>query len=75
MLNHTKKIKIKYNREATALLSALNGKYTKEILKNTKEKSGSRIFHILAQKQFCTISNRVGCIPQVLTLLLTPILT
>ena len=50
MLNHTKKIKIKYNREATALLSALNGKYTKEILKIQRKKSRSRIFHIFAQK-------------------------
>ena len=49
-------------------------KYTKEILKNTKEKSGIGIFQFLAIQRIFRISKMVGCIPEVLTLLLTPIL-
>ena len=36
---------------------------------------GNRIFHFLALKQFWRISKMVVCIPEVLTILLTPILT
>ena len=50
-------------------------KYTKEILKYTKNFFGNRIFHFWPWKQLFRISNMVGCIPEVLTLLLTPILT
>ena len=37
-------------------------KYTREILKNTKEKSRNRIVPFLALKQFCMISKVIGCI-------------
>ena len=49
-------------------------KYTKEILKNTNKKSKHRILHILDLKNIFRIYNMIGCIHEVLTLLLTPIL-
>ena len=53
-------------------LGAFHSKYTKEILKNTKENKETGYFH------FCYlygISKMVGCITEVIALLLTPILT
>ena len=47
--------------------------YTKEILKNTNEKQDISI--VGPKNNLKMISKMVGCIPEVLTLLLTPILT
>ena len=50
-------------------------KYRKEILKNTKEKSETGYSSFWPLKHFFWISKIVGCIIEVLTLFLTPILT
>ena len=82
MVIHVRRLYIYIDQRKKQFIHKLSGstptkseKNTKEILKNTKEKSETGYLSFQPGKNLCRIFKMVVFIPEVLTLLLTPILT